>query len=102
MRKILVCCLTTIISALFCFSTLEAQSITAVYAPTSVASGGGTDFVGTPFALYVRIQGWTAATNSQAFIEQIGFPGTKRYVQTVLERYAYYRPIFRDGNANLH
>lgn len=43
-----------------------------------------------------------AATNSQAFIEQIGFPGTKRYVQTVLERYAYYRPIFRDGNANLH
>ena len=35
-----------------------------------------------------------AATNSQAFIAQIGFPGTKRYVQTVLERYQHYRPVF--------
>lgn len=35
-----------------------------------------------------------AATNSQAFIAQIGFPGTKRYVQSVMERYARYRPVF--------
>lgn len=38
--------------------------------------------------------GGPAATNSQAFIEQIGFPGTRHYVETVLERYALYRPTF--------
>jgi soluble lytic murein transglycosylase len=36
-----------------------------------------------------------AATNSAAFIEQIGFPGTKAYVKSVMRRYAHYRPIFR-------
>ena len=36
-----------------------------------------------------------AATNSAAFIEQIGFPGTKAYVKSVMRRYARYRPIFR-------
>jgi soluble lytic murein transglycosylase len=35
-----------------------------------------------------------AATNSVLFIQQIGFPSTKSYVQTVLKRYRYYRPIF--------
>ena len=34
-----------------------------------------------------------AATNSAAFIEQIGFPGTKDYVRSVMRRYAYYRPL---------
>lgn len=33
-----------------------------------------------------------AATNSAAFIEQIGFPGTKAYVQAVMSRYTRYRP----------
>ncbi|HZQ46756.1 MAG TPA: lytic transglycosylase domain-containing protein [Verrucomicrobiae bacterium] len=35
-----------------------------------------------------------AATNSIAFIEQIGFPGTKNYVRSVMRRYEHYRPIF--------
>lgn len=35
-----------------------------------------------------------AATNSTAFIEQIGFPGTKNYVRSVMRRYEHYRPIF--------
>jgi soluble lytic murein transglycosylase len=35
-----------------------------------------------------------AATNSAVFIEQIGFPGTKNYVKSVLKRYEHYRPIF--------
>lgn len=35
-----------------------------------------------------------AATNSAAFINQIGFPGTRAYVQAVLQRAEYYRPIF--------
>jgi soluble lytic murein transglycosylase len=34
-----------------------------------------------------------AATNSAAFIEQIGFPGTRAYVQLVLRRYEHYRPL---------
>ncbi len=36
-----------------------------------------------------------AATNSAAFIQQIGFPGTKAYVESVTKRYQHYRPIFR-------
>ena len=35
-----------------------------------------------------------AATNSTIFIEQIGFPGTKNYVRSVMRRYAHYRPLF--------
>ncbi len=36
-----------------------------------------------------------AATNSAAFIAQIGFPGTRDYVESVMARYARYRFIFR-------
>jgi soluble lytic murein transglycosylase len=35
-----------------------------------------------------------AATNSAVFTGQIGFPGTKDYVQSVMRRYARYRPDF--------
>lgn len=35
-----------------------------------------------------------AATNSAAFLQQMNFPTTKNYVQSVLRRYAHYRPIF--------
>jgi soluble lytic murein transglycosylase len=35
-----------------------------------------------------------AATNSVAFIEAIGFPGTKDYVQQVMKRRERYRPVF--------
>jgi len=36
-----------------------------------------------------------AATNSAAFVGQIGFPGTKAYVRSVLRRYEHYQPLFR-------
>lgn len=36
----------------------------------------------------------TAATNSAAFIAQIDYPGTQRYVRSVLERRAQYRREF--------
>jgi soluble lytic murein transglycosylase len=36
-----------------------------------------------------------AATNSEAFIEEIGFPGTKEYVRAVMRRCESYRPAFR-------
>ena len=35
-----------------------------------------------------------AATNSAAFIDRIEFPGTRKYVRAVLQRYEHYRPIF--------
>lgn len=35
-----------------------------------------------------------AATNSALFIEQIGFPSTKRYVKAVIARFEHYKPIF--------
>ena len=35
-----------------------------------------------------------AATNSAVFTEQIRFPGTKEYVQSVMRRYEMYRPMF--------
>ncbi|HWW01012.1 MAG TPA: lytic transglycosylase domain-containing protein [Candidatus Acidoferrum sp.] len=35
-----------------------------------------------------------AATNSAVFIDVIGFPATKAYVQSVLRRYERYRPVF--------
>jgi soluble lytic murein transglycosylase len=40
---------------------------------------------------------WTkgeAATNSAAFVDQIGFPGTKTYVEEVIARYEHYRTDF--------
>jgi soluble lytic murein transglycosylase len=38
-----------------------------------------------------------AATNSTVFIGQIGFPATKRYVKSVMRRYAIYRFLSRFG-----
>ena len=38
-----------------------------------------------------------ATTNSVAFLEQIGFPGTRKYVQSILRRYEYYRPVFKQA-----
>ena len=35
-----------------------------------------------------------AATNSAAFIGQIGFPGTRDYVRSVMRRYVRYRLLF--------
>ncbi len=34
------------------------------------------------------------ATNSAAFVQQINFPGTRSYVQSVMRRYEHYLPIF--------
>jgi len=43
----------------------------------------------------VRWNNGAAATNSAAFIGQIGFPGTSNYVLNVLARYEHYRRTFR-------
>ena len=39
----------------------------------------------------------SAATNSQQFVAQIGFPGTQNYVKSVMRRYAMYRFLARLG-----
>jgi len=43
----------------------------------------------------LKWNGGSAATNSAVFTAQIGFPGTKEYVESVMRRYAHYRPVFR-------
>ena len=48
---------------------LYSQSLTAVYIPNAIAGGGGTGTVGTPYAVFVRIQGWTAAASGQAYLK---------------------------------
>lgn len=35
-----------------------------------------------------------AATNSEAFLEVMDFPGTRDYIRTILERRDLYRPVF--------
>ena len=44
-----------------------------------------------------RVAKWgkgAAATNSVAFLKEMDFPGTKKYVETVTKRYEHYRPSF--------
>jgi phosphatidylserine/phosphatidylglycerophosphate/cardiolipin synthase-like enzyme len=45
------------------------QSISVRYAPAALAGGGGTGTTGTPYSVYVQIQGWTAAANGQAYLK---------------------------------
>jgi len=40
-----------------------------------------------------------AATNSIVFMAQITYPSTRKYVQSVVERYRHYRPIFPPGRS---
>jgi soluble lytic murein transglycosylase len=43
----------------------------------------------------LKWNGGAGATNSEAFIEQIGFPDTKAYVKSVMRRYALYKFLAR-------
>jgi soluble lytic murein transglycosylase len=45
----------------------------------------------------LRWKAGVAVTNSAAFVRAIGFPGTKRYVQSVMWRYALYQFLSRLG-----
>jgi soluble lytic murein transglycosylase len=46
----------------------------------------------------LKWQQGSAKTNSLVFIAQIGFPGTKNYVKSVMQRAEHYRPIFPPRN----
>jgi len=35
-----------------------------------------------------------AETNAVAFLNQMDFPGTRKYVLSVIQRYRHYRPVF--------
>jgi soluble lytic murein transglycosylase len=40
------------------------------------------------------MEGTTAKTNSRQFLAQMDFPGTHKYIESVISRYDYYRAIF--------
>jgi phosphatidylserine/phosphatidylglycerophosphate/cardiolipin synthase-like enzyme len=52
-----------------CTLTAFPQSISVLYAPAALAGGGGTGTAGTPYSVYVQIQGWTAAANGQVYLK---------------------------------
>ena len=59
----------TLLASLAGQTMLGQASITAVRIPNAIADGGGTGTVGWPYAVFVRIQGWTAAANGQAYLK---------------------------------
>jgi len=44
-------------------------SISAVISPAGIAGGGGGGSIGSPYAVFVRIQGWTAAAGASAYVK---------------------------------
>ena len=57
------------ISALPLFPLFSQGTLTAVTIPNAIADGGGTGSTGTPYAVFVRIQGWSAGANSSAYLK---------------------------------
>jgi phosphatidylserine/phosphatidylglycerophosphate/cardiolipin synthase-like enzyme len=61
---------TTLFSLLLLGTTsASSQTITALEVPSAIADGGGSGTTGTPYAVLVRIEGWTAAANTQAYVK---------------------------------
>jgi phosphatidylserine/phosphatidylglycerophosphate/cardiolipin synthase-like enzyme len=52
-----------------CALPLFSQTLTPVIIPGAIADAGGTGSIGSPFAVFVRIQGWTAAAGAQAYLK---------------------------------
>jgi soluble lytic murein transglycosylase len=48
----------------------------------------------------LRWLGGAAATNGAAFLEQMDFPGTKKYVLAVMRRRIHYLPEFAEADKN--
>jgi phosphatidylserine/phosphatidylglycerophosphate/cardiolipin synthase-like enzyme len=55
--------------SLFAGSQSLAQSLTAVAVPSAIADAGGSGSTGTPYAVFVRIQGWTNGAGGQAYVK---------------------------------
>ncbi len=49
--------------------TFGQATITAVRIPNAIADGGGTGTTGYPYAVFVRIQNWTAGASGQAYVK---------------------------------
>jgi soluble lytic murein transglycosylase len=49
----------------------------------------------------LRWETGAAATNSEAFLRQMSFPGTRYYVRVILRRERHYRPIFPPDSGGL-
>ncbi|MBP1657635.1 MAG: hypothetical protein H6Q31_2236 [Bacteroidetes bacterium] len=69
MRQIIMNLLFLALLALGAATALSQASLTVIHAPSAIAGSGGTGTVGTPYAVFVRIQGWTAAANAQAYLK---------------------------------
>ncbi len=65
MRFLKIACLLLLLPLL----TLDAQTLTTVRIPTAIADGGGTGATGSPYAVFVRIEGWAAGANGQAYLK---------------------------------
>jgi phosphatidylserine/phosphatidylglycerophosphate/cardiolipin synthase-like enzyme len=61
--------LALVVSLLPLFNLFSQATLTALTVPGAIADGGGTGSTGTPYAVFVRIQGWTAAAGSQAYLK---------------------------------
>lgn len=57
------------LAVFLCAVPAASQSITPAIFPGAVADGGGAGSVGTPYAVFVRIQGWIAAAGAQAYLK---------------------------------
>jgi phosphatidylserine/phosphatidylglycerophosphate/cardiolipin synthase-like enzyme len=66
LRRSILFCLVLSSSAI---PALGQGSIGAVYVPACIAGGGGVGATGSPYAVFVRIQGWTACANAQAYVK---------------------------------
>ena len=68
-----ICCriflLVLVISSLPFVHLFSQAALTAVTIPNAIADGGGTGSTGTPYAVFVRIQGWSAGANSPAYLK---------------------------------
>lgn len=58
-----------VISSLPAFQLFPQATLTAVTVPGAIADGGGTGSTGTPYAVFLKIQSWTAAAGSQAYLK---------------------------------
>ena len=75
---------------------MSAGSVAAVLPGVAGAAAAGAGELAQPAAMKIAfVNNKGAATNhSAAFVEQMDFPGTRRYVEAVLRRYEYYRSRF--------
>jgi phosphatidylserine/phosphatidylglycerophosphate/cardiolipin synthase-like enzyme len=81
MRPIITRFLPLLAATLVAGSTAFSQtSLTTVAIPNAIADGGGAGTTGSPYAVFVRIQNWTAGANGQAYLKLYSSTGGNEYM----------------------